>query len=438
MQKVLLTHGSIDINTGHTSWSEIYAFNRFVESKNTQTTLLSPSMITSNVLRHYDKLIVFNSGIPKESLINAINDSEVEVFLVYQDPNWGIKFNIQREYTLITPFHKFKRLSSYDSVMRELKSIVSDAELSKFKKHLYLPFGNMSLFDSYYDDQSIDIEIDQTFDCVYIGSHKKDRNQMFLKMSKLGVDLYGNFDNDRLNRDLKLTSDSKLSLKGRIPANSVTSVASRYREVIYAPDIKMLKLDVCHRRQTESLSSKIRIMSTSSHLRDQLKMIAKRIDKDIYQFDRKKLISHYGKFTKSVVSKSLGLDEETITLGDLKMISTPKFMIDRASQTLIKIEPQSVYYDADSSTVKCLMTLSSVANVSNKLYELKFDTEFDLPIYVEKFSQARPFTVGELSIVQINESSDLTSSVMMKLSSIAKRNCLSVILELLEKLKENA
>lgn len=434
MKSVIITHGNREIDVTHTSWMEIFAFEKFVKSRNTEVTLLSQTMIDETVLSRYDKIVVFNSGKCDSHLMQVLNKSNIEVYLVWQDPNWNIEFELNRPYQLITPFRKFKRLSSYYSVTKELDRYCPDYKLSQFSKHHYLPFGNMGLFDNYYENIQENFKIDNKSNTVYVGSHKPQRIDELSKLVNETLDIYGNFDNSSkcyleydLNKDL-------VKFKGKVPASTIVSILKQYQSVYYLPDRSMVDLDVSHRRQVESLDCDLKV-SDHQNLRKHLSSICIKHGNS-YQFSKDKLIRHYGEMTRSRVNHVLGLDSETLTISDVENLSKRFYYIDNITGGYVKVDPRSVEYLADEMKITCRYKIEFVASVVKNDNYVDIETEafFNLPIMIDSFDNALPF---DFNFVKIKTNDDLSTKDTMKIDSLVKRTVSQTVNEVVRRIKTN-
>lgn len=426
-----MTHGSRDIDTSHTSWFEIFAFKRFVESKSTIVKCLSQSMIDEQVLSGYDKLIVFNSGKVSLSLVDAINQSDVEVYLIYQDPNWGLDFRIDRDYILITPFAVFKDKHAYEEVYPRLKEILPELNVSRFSQHIYLPFGNMGLFDDFYDKSSTGYSMLKTHDSVYIGSQKHDRMKDLKIASVGGIDVYGNFESiDKLSKEYDFDSNL-VELKGRIPSTSVESMMSQYEYVLYLPDKKMLDLDVSYRRQVENLGHKIKIAQSTRQLNRHLKSISDKKD-DYVIFKKSKLIKHYGEMSKSLVRDVLDLDEDSISVEDIEKLFRMTYFVDDFTRSNVVVRPTSLEIDIDQQVVIIQQQIEFSVLSGNVYVDLLADMTYRLPIEVAQHDKAISYEIGSVNYLR---EVDLNEKSIMKIRSVVNRMVSQVIKKQVERMR---
>lgn len=252
---IALTHLNREYDPHHTSWSEIIAFSELLDNQQNTNIYLNE---INEVMKHKDQfqqIYIFATGQLKDNIKSQINDYKGQIYLIIQDPNWPVQFEINREYTLITPFRKWSK--------NTLLNINNDIELlpwtiSTFTEHIYFPFGltlayNKKYFDRYMSYKN-DSYLDQNFNGYYIyaGSLKEDRKSQFKKAINLtNVAFYGNFTNDQLR---KLTNEKDLqksACKGKVNPYLIPHLYGKYEIILLMPDFLINYFDVSYIRYFE-------------------------------------------------------------------------------------------------------------------------------------------------------------------------------------------
>ena len=309
----LMTHSNRDFNSEHTSWSEIMAFSEIL----TNTLDIKGNRYDhadfkdQDILQHInnlkaDSIFVFTTGKIKDSIKNFINQHpQIKVFIVLQDPNWKTIIDLDRKYTLITPFKALEN-QSIKQVKQTFNQLLDNIEIdfSKVKNHIYLPFGNMIHESPYYQHILSKIRIlhlDKTSNQIYIGSLKEDRSQQFKQLAN-ECDFIGHFDEAKF-KDLTNEDVDTKHFKGRHPTLSYIPFASTYDYQILMPDSKMIELDVSYIRQIELalIGSKIKLVLQKDE--SQISALNNTLNFTIHEKDLiftpniEKTIKHYGLMT---------------------------------------------------------------------------------------------------------------------------------------------
>lgn len=264
---MICTHSNRKKDMNHTSYTEI---NYFARAMNTAAGALT-ALITdySDIYGMYErsgqranKIVIFATFGLHENIRSFINDHpDFPVYLVLEDPNWPVEFEIDRDYTLITPFQKLQYLTP-DAMRIQLKQELNYT-LSKFSTHWYVPFGllrftyNALLSENQQDQLDAlkkeikELKNNHSLNQVYIGSMKKDRAEHFRKMIIAGTDFYGSFEKNELLEMTGLEDMHDSRIMGRIDEQLVTRIYGLYDRAVFAPDDKMVKLNSCYARLAE-------------------------------------------------------------------------------------------------------------------------------------------------------------------------------------------
>lgn len=282
---MIFTHSNRKIDVSHTSYAEIQAFYQICKDR----------MIFGNniYLSDYEKLsqtayerdmTIFHCGKDVNDTILELANQCTNLYIVVQDPNWSTDLTMfKRPFHLITPFRALQDLALED---KQFHNLLSKA-ISKYDKkmiidHHVIEFGNMIVYnESYLNSMKAPLPNNVPEDnrnLVYVGSLKKDRiNELFdLADSGEAIDFYGNFTKLQFEtmKSKKLSDKSRARFLGKIPANSVATVYSKYNEVCFAPDQKIESLKTSYLRYAEMAlgANKVRIISkyANSELLDKI------------------------------------------------------------------------------------------------------------------------------------------------------------------------
>ena len=239
---MIITHGNLSYRLNHTAWVEIEAFARCIQSHLEIECQVLP---IEQLLFHThleDDIVIFCSGVCRADLIEWVNNSNVNVYVAIQDPNYDVTFRINRPFTLLTPFERFDRFLT----------VCSNMNISEFEHH-FIPFGVMSLVDPDYNQQyeeSIIESVYPKYEVTYVGSLKPDRAYDMSILSTIGCDFYGNFTKDDVEK--LVHHPVKCVCYGRTESPFVVpSLYKHYKTAALAVDPKMYELRVSHIRFVE-------------------------------------------------------------------------------------------------------------------------------------------------------------------------------------------
>lgn len=313
--KAVLTHSNRKRDDNHTSWSEILAFETEIQDNLcNKTVLLSHNDIDFKDVNKDDLIFVFATGQLDKELKSNLEQTNAQIYFIVQDPNWQTDIRLNQNYTLITPFKELNNLNEQD-VYQKLKLITPNILLNMPKKHIYLPFGNMSITSRYYAKQRSLTQytsIHKTSNIVYTGSLKEDRKDLFIKLVNAypDVDFIGNFDSTDFKKMTGIECNV-LHFKGRRPANQVTFIQRIYDKIAIMPDRKMIELDVSYIRYIEMyLSDAEIILFADDDMQNQAHEIMKKnanvLPNGSYKMNNDKLIANYGLMPDMIKSKLKG------------------------------------------------------------------------------------------------------------------------------------
>ena len=281
---MLVTHGNLPYREGHTAWAEIEAFARIVRNLMTEKVDVIPPNDWCFDDDLNEDIVVFCSGPCDTRLIEQINQSSCRVFVVIQDPNYPVKFQINRPFTLVTPFERFDHFSKSCSDMR----------LSSFV-HKYVPFGAMSLRDNEYSefyDAATLSSIYPVYENVYVGSLKPDRREDFSRLSTIGCDFYGNFSQSQL--ESLIGHSAKCRCFGRTETPYVVpEIYQHYKYATLMIDKKMFDLRVNHIRFVEYARAgvKVRVVNElNDDYREWLLRYATQLSEYTFRFEIDKFV----------------------------------------------------------------------------------------------------------------------------------------------------
>lgn len=312
----ILTHSNRKRDPEHTSWSEIKAFEtEMIDNFDDQTISLGHDEIDFNLLnKQPSNLFIFATGMIDDELKENVEKSSANIFIVIQDPNWPTDVRIDKPHVLITPFKALDKMSAKDAY-EKLKLVTPNIQINKPEKHIYLPFGNMSITSRYYAKQRSLTQytsIHKTSNIVYAGSLKEDRKDLFIKLVNAypDVDFIGNFDSTDFKKMTGIECNV-LHFKGRRPANQVTFIQRIYDKIAIMPDRKMIELDVSYIRYIEMyLSDAEIILFAEDDMQNQAHEIMKKnanvLPNGSYKMNNDKLIANYGLMPDMIKSKLKG------------------------------------------------------------------------------------------------------------------------------------
>lgn len=314
--KAILTHSNRKRDDNHTSWSEILAFETEIQDNLcNKTVLLSHNDIDFKDVNKDDLIFVFATGQLDKELKSNLEQTNAQIYFIVQDPNWQTDIRLNQNYTLITPFKELNNLNEQD-VYQKLKLITPNILLNMPKKHIYLPFGNMSLTSRYYANQRNKtvgiVSFHKTSNVVYAGSLKEDRKHLFADVVQAypDIDFIGNFDQYKFEEMVGVKCDT-LHFKGRRPANEIQIIYRSYDKVIIMPDRKMIDLDVSYIRHSEMYigDSKIELfadedMKDKAH--QNMMKTSNQLEDGSYKINIKKLEKEYGLMPQAIQSKLKG------------------------------------------------------------------------------------------------------------------------------------
>lgn len=183
-------------------------------------------------------------------------------FVVIPDPNWPTDVDLDRDFTLVTPFERFDGES-----VDHATSVLSDYDIKTngATESVFLPFGEMALHDPRYmrdfttapEPKPSRIPMFRaTAEYAYAGSLKKDRAKMMANYAAIGdCDLFGRFTPNDLKPyyDEKFGSFDNLSkhVFGHVAPMSVWRVYDVHDGAIVVSDPAMTRLRTHYMRPLE-------------------------------------------------------------------------------------------------------------------------------------------------------------------------------------------
>lgn len=312
----VLTHSNRKRDENHTSWSEIKAFeSEIIDNFDEQAIALGHDEIDFNEINQQSSnLFIFATGAIDNELKENVEKSKANIFIVIQDPNWQTDARIDKPYVLITPFKALDNMSAKDAY-EQLKLVTPNIQINQPEKHIYLPFGNMSLTSRYYEKQRQTTQyasIHKTSNIVYSGSLKEDRKDLFVKLVNAypDVDFIGNFDKTDFKR-MTGVDCNVLHFKGRRPAHHINIIQRLYDKIAIMPDSKMIDLDVSYIRHIEMyLSDAEIVLFADDDMQDKahqnMMKTSNQLEDGSYKINIKKLEKEYGLMPDMIKSKLKG------------------------------------------------------------------------------------------------------------------------------------
>lgn len=312
----VLTHSNRKRDENHTSWSEIKAFeSEIIDNFDEQAIALGHDEIDfDKINQQSSNLFIFATGVIDDELKENVEKSAANIFIVIQDPNWQTDAQIDKPYVLITPFKALDKMSAKDAY-EQLKLVTPNIQINQPEKHIYLPFGNMSLTSRYYEKQRQTTQyasIHKTSSIVYSGSLKEDRKDLFVKLVNAypDVDFIGNFDKTDFKR-MTGVDCNVLHFKGRRPAHHINIIQRLYDKIAIMPDSKMIDLDVSYIRHIEMyLSDAEIVLFAEDNMLDKahqnMMKTSSQLEDGSYKINIKKLEKEYGLMPDMIKSKLKG------------------------------------------------------------------------------------------------------------------------------------
>lgn len=312
----VLTHSNRKRDENHTSWSEIKAFeSEIIDNFDEQAIALGHDEIDfDKINQQSSNLFIFATGVIDDELKENVEKSAANIFIVIQDPNWQTDAQIDKHYVLITPFKALDNMSAKDAY-EQLKLVTPNIQINQPEKHIYLPFGNMSLTSRYYEKQRQTTQyasIHKTSNIVYSGSLKEDRKDLFVKLVNAypDVDFIGNFDKTDFKR-MTGVDCNVLHFKGRRPAHHINIIQRLYDKIAIMPDSKMIDLDVSYIRHIEMyLSDAEIVLFAEDNMLDKahqnMMKTSNQLEDGSYKINIKKLEKEYGLMPDMIKSKLKG------------------------------------------------------------------------------------------------------------------------------------
>ena len=262
-KNLLFTHLSREYDLNHTSWAEIEAFSNLINNNLLNQTcnniladykeLINSESIKNNSINQFDQIFIFATGQLSHEFKTVLNSFNGDIYLIIQDPNWPVQFEINRNYYLITPFKKWDN-EDLDVINSDINYYLNWS-LSDFSTHYYIPFGLMLEYNNEYMHKYKNVKPTINIfnkNYIYAGSLKKDRKKEFIHAIKnYDVAFYGNFTNHDLLNLTSLSSMHNSVCMGKVSPYIIPHLYSIHGRPILMPDFLMLYFDVSYIRYFE-------------------------------------------------------------------------------------------------------------------------------------------------------------------------------------------
>lgn len=268
-KNLLFTHLSREYDSNHTSWAEIEAFSSLINNNLLNQNcnkvladykeLIEAESLKHNHINQFDQIYIFATGQLNNDFKYILNSFKGDIYLIIQDPNWPVQFEIDRNFDLITPFKKWDN-ENLNIIKSDINQLL-DWSLSNISYHHYIPFGLMLEYNDEYIHKYKNIKPKINIfnkNYIYAGSLKKDRKNEFIQAIKnYDVAFYGNFTNtDLLNlTNLQLMHNSVCM--GKVSPYQIPYLYSIHGKPILMPDYLMLYFNVSYIRYFEIYLSQI-------------------------------------------------------------------------------------------------------------------------------------------------------------------------------------
>ena len=262
-KNLLFTHLSREYDINHTSWAEIQSFENLITSNliNQQCNkvladykeIINTEKIKKNSINQFDQIFIFATGQLNNELKEILESFNGHIYLIIQDPNWTVQFNINREYDLITPFKKWDK-SQLNQIYNDIHQFL-DWNISDFNNHYYIPFGLMLAYNDEYFNQYKNVNLPINIfnkNYIYAGSLKNDRvNEFEHAIKNYDVAFYGNFTTHELLNKLGLNSMLNSVCMGKVKPYLIPHLYGIHGRPILMPDYLMLYFNVSYIRYFE-------------------------------------------------------------------------------------------------------------------------------------------------------------------------------------------